>query len=65
MFQHTFVEEAAKESRVFKIEVQPTGDREIDVSAIMRYSQTGTSNDQPMRPIQALEIALNQCTGNR
>lgn len=42
----------------FTICLQPTGDVEIDLSALESYCQSGSSVDIPLRPIQALDIAL-------
>jgi hypothetical protein len=42
----------------FTITLQPTGELEIDLSALASYCQGGTSVDIPLRPIQALDIAL-------
>ena len=44
----------------FTITLQPTGELEIDLSALASYCQGGTSVDIPLRPIQALDIALNK-----
>ena len=42
----------------FTITLQPTGELEIDLSALASYCQGGTSVDIPLRPIQALDIAF-------
>ena len=42
----------------FTITLQPTGELEIDLSALDSYFNGGTSVDIPLRPIQALDIAL-------
>ena len=42
----------------FTIILQPTGELEIDLSALDSYFNGGTSVDIPLRPIQALDIAL-------
>lgn len=44
--------------RAFTIILQPTGDVEIDLSALDSYLKTGSSVDTPARAIQALEIAM-------
>ena len=42
----------------FTISLQPTGEVEIDLRALASYCQGGSSVDIPLRPIQALDIAL-------
>jgi hypothetical protein len=42
----------------FNIILQPTGEVEIDLAALASYCQGGSSVDIPLRPIQALDIAL-------
>ena len=42
----------------FTISLQPTGELEIDLGALASYCKGGTSTDIPLRPIQALDIAL-------
>ncbi len=42
----------------FTISLQPTGEVEIDLGALASYCQGGSSVDIPLRPIQALDIAL-------
>ena len=44
--------------KVFTITLQPKGEIEIDPSALDSYCQGGSSVDIPLRPIQALNIAL-------
>jgi hypothetical protein len=44
--------------KVFIITLQPKGELEIDLSALDSYCQGGTSVEIPLRPIQALNIAL-------
>ena len=42
----------------FTISLQPTGELEIDLRALASYCKGGASTDIPLRPIQALDIAL-------
>ena len=49
----------------FKIEVQPTGEMEIDLSVLDTYMKKGSSVDTPSRAIQALDIALKNGAVNR
>jgi hypothetical protein len=49
----------------FKIEVQPTGEMEIDLSVLDTYMRKGSSVDTPSRAIQALDIALKNGAVNR
>lgn len=42
----------------FTICLQPTGDLEIDLEALASYCKGGASTDIPLRPIQALDIAM-------
>jgi hypothetical protein len=44
--------------KVFIITLQPKGELEIDLLALDSYCQGGTSVEMPLRPIQALNIAL-------
>ena len=72
-FEHVFKEDDAgqrepREPRRFKIEMQPTGEREIDLNALNVYCQRGgssTSLDIPSRGIQALDIALKHSASSR
>lgn len=58
--QYKFIEQDRDEPRdlVFTISLQPTGQVEIDLRALDAYFKNGTSTDPPLRPIQALDIAL-------
>ncbi|XP_046448978.1 protein argonaute-2-like isoform X2 [Daphnia pulex] len=51
----------------FIISLQPTGEVEIDVGALASYCQggSGSSVDIPLRPIQALDIALKYGAAQR
>lgn len=45
-------------AKEFTIALQPTGEVEVDLSALADYCKSGKSTDPPLRPIQALDIAL-------
>uniref|UniRef100_A0A0P5QUR0 Argonaute-2 n=1 Tax=Daphnia magna TaxID=35525 RepID=A0A0P5QUR0_9CRUS len=49
----------------FTIYLQPTGEVEIDLSALASYCQSGSSVDIPLRPIQALDIAMKYGAAQR
>ena len=49
----------------YKIIMQPTGEVEVDVTALASYCRNGTSIDPPLRPIQALDIALKYGAAQR
>ena len=44
----------------FSISLQPTGEMEIDLSVLEQYCRNGCSTNVPLRPIQALNLALKQ-----
>lgn len=59
--KYTFQEPDRETPRAneFTICLQPTGEVEIDLSALRSYCEgAGSSVDIPLRPIQALDIAL-------
>ncbi|XP_059352742.1 protein argonaute-2-like [Daphnia carinata] len=49
----------------FTIYLQPTGELEIDLAALASYCQSGSSVDIPLRPIQALDIAMKYGAAQR
>lgn len=51
----------------YVIVLQPTGEVEVDLTALASYCQSGngTSTDPPLRPIQALDIALKHGAAQR
>ena len=57
---YQFEEKDRENPRVlsYVISIQPTGEDEIDLYALDAYCKNGTSIDPPLRPIQALDIAL-------
>lgn len=59
-FNYEFEEKDRENPRVlnYVISIQPTGEVEIDLFALKTYCESGTSIDPPLRPIQALDIAL-------
>lgn len=65
-----FLEEKRENPRNnnYKIVLQPTGEVEVDVTALASYCNrngNGTSTDPPLRPIQALDIALKYGAAQR
>ena len=52
----------------YTIVLQPTGEVEVDVTALASYCQRGgkgTTIDPPLRPIQAMDIALKYGAAQR
>jgi len=55
----------------YTIVLQPTGEVEVDVTALASYCQKGerggkgTTTDPPLRPIQAMDIALKYGAAQR
>ena len=49
----------------YNIVLQPTGELELEDTALARYCRNGTSIDPPLRTIQALDIALKYGAAQR
>ena len=60
VIKYTFQEADREKPRDnnYAITLQPTGEVEVDLGALAAYCRAGTSTDPPLRPIQALDIAL-------
>ena len=52
----------------YTVVLQPTGEVEVDMTALASYCDrngNGTSTDPPLRPIQAMDIALKYGAAQR
>jgi len=62
VFNHEFEEPEKEKSRElkFQITIQPTGTVEVDLEALLAYCEgrNSSSTNQPLRAIQALDIAI-------
>jgi len=63
-FKYTEDPEKTRDNN-YIIVLQPTGEVEVDMTALARYCHNGTSLDPPLRASQALNIALKHGAAQR